>query len=302
VRVAKSRDLYDLALLVLNEMSSRPLSSHGEEILARLIGEIAWRVQWGQRRTIADRLSGVLCDEMTPDQIKKLTRKVFRNKWVERFSYAAASKKNACQNVRIEGLERLHEAVRLGKGVILWESPFGKRLLGKVALMERGFILCQVHDQGHGGSRSWLGQRVIRKIHRTAEARVFPEIIDIQDDSFAYLRSLINRLRQNAIICISALGGKGHKFVSLEFLGYSQRFATGTVSLARMTGASLIPIFCIKQDDGTNRLIIENPIYIKKNGDSDQAAVDGVAEYAGLLESYIRKHPDHWYRWDRAAQ
>ena len=114
MRVAKSRDLYDLTLLVLNEMAFRLLPSHGEEILAKLIGDIAWLVQRDRRRIIADRLSGFLCGEMTSDQIKRLTRKVFQNRWLERFSYAAVNKKIACQNVRIERLDRLHEALKRG--------------------------------------------------------------------------------------------------------------------------------------------------------------------------------------------
>jgi len=93
------------------------------------------------------------------------------------------------------------------------------------------------------------------------------------------------------------LGGEGHKFVPAQFLGARQQFATGVVSLARMTGASLIPVFCFKQDDGVDHLVLEKPINLESSGDGDEALEQIVTKYARLLESYIRKHPDQWYRW-----
>lgn len=296
---AKFRDFHDLALLVLNGIFSRFLSFHAEVILATLVGDIAWGLQRSRRRVIAERLSETLSPGLGLDRAQKLTRKIFQNMCVERFSYLAADKEDASQNITIVGLENLREAVRRGKGVILWESAFGKSYLGKATLVRRGFFLYPVHDQQHGGSRSWLGQRVIRKIYRKAENRLFPEIIDIRDDSLSYLRLLANRLRQNGIVCLSASGQHGHKFVSLEFLGSTKRFTTGTVSLAIMTGAALIPIFCIATDDA-ERLIIERPLDLAKTEDWDNAVLRAIKEYAGLLEFYIRKHPDQWYEWHQS--
>lgn len=301
MRLVKPRDLYDLILLVLNKFSARLLSAAGEQRLARLIAVIAWTVQWRNRRIITDHLSAVVSRELHPDQTRKLTRKIYEGRWAEQFSYSAAKRKTACQSMTITGLEHLNGALSRGKGAILWEIPFGKRLLGKVALMQKGFAFSQVHDQEHGGSRSWLGQRFVRKFYRQAEGELFPEIIDIQADSLAYLRRLAERLSRNGIVCIPALGEKGHKFVTVEFLGFRRRIATGAVNLARMTGAPLLPIFCVKQEDGTDRLIVEQPITTGGSEYWRDAAGQGIQEYARLLESYIRRYPDQWYQWHRTV-
>nr|MBC8427638.1 hypothetical protein [bacterium] len=277
MKISGFTDLSELTLLVLQKFSSRFPSGNGEERLARFIGDIAYTVPWGPHRMIANRLSMVFGSELTLYQIKRLTREVFRNRWANRevlwlqkFSSSAFKRKTACQRIRVEGLEHLSEAISRGKGMILWESSFGKRVLAKVVLLEKGFSLCQVHGPEHGGSPTWLGQRVIRSIYRKAAGKLFLELIDIQYDSFAYLRRLANRLKQNGIVCMPGLGGEGHKFVPVQFLGARQQFATGVVSLARMTGASLIPIFCFKQDDGMDHLVLEKPINLECYGDGDE--------------------------------
>ena len=160
--------------------------------------------------------------------------------------------------------------------------------------MEKGFSLCQIHGQPHGGSQTWLGQKVIRRIRRKAKARLCPEIIDIPNDSFAYLRDLVSRLKQNGIICIYAFGSLGHKFVHVEFLGTKQHFATGIFSVARMTGASIIPIFCFKDADDTDHLVLEKPMNLESGGDWDDVLTQVITRYAQILESYIGKYPDQW--------
>lgn len=168
-------------------------------------------------------------------------------------------------------------------------------MLGKVALLERGFHLCQLHGSQHGGSESLLGQKVVRGIYRKAETRLFVEVIDIDDDSLGYLRRVVKRLRQNCVVCVSALGEVGRKFISLELLNTRHYFATGVVSLARMSGAALVPLFCLREADGQYRLFLEKPIALGNEG--DEATAQAIAQYVRLLESYIRRYPEQWSRW-----
>lgn len=300
MKVISIKDLRDLARVVLNQFCSRILSAHAEEKLATLIGNIGFIVLRKQRRTITHGLSVAFGRDLTPDQIRKLARKVFEHVSVDNFCFSPVKRGLTAHRITIEGLEHLRGALSRGKGVILWESPFGRRMLAKLALMEKGFPLWQVHNQAHGGSSSWLGQRVFREMYRRAEKKFFPEIIDIPDDSLAYLRLLVSRLKQNGIVCIMVLGPEGHRFVGTDFLGSRQNFATGSVSLARITGASIVPIFCVTEAN-RERVILSNPIRFEENGNWNEAVMQGVSSYAALLESYIRRYPDHWHSWHKLA-
>ena len=296
-------DLMDVLLLLLTKFWPWLLSgSRGEKVL-RLIGDVSYALSTGQRRVIENRLRVVLGSELASHQTKRLTREVFRHRWINReiiwlkkFSRSQVNRGLIDEGVRVEGLKYLVEAVSQGKGAILWESSFGKRMLAKVVLMENGFSICQLHGPEHGGSPTWFGQSVIRKIHRKTEAKLFAEVIDIQYDSLAYLKFLVNRLKQNAVVCIPGLGEAGHKFVPIEFLGGGQHFATGVVNLARRTGASLIPMFCFSKDDGSNHLVLEEPLALN---DASECLQESVLRYSTLLQSYIRTHPEQWPRWHK---
>ena len=298
MKVVRMVDIYDLILLALNILLARFLPPRTEEILARVTGDITYLVRRRRRQLIADRLSIVLGNDIAPHKLEAITREVFRNRWMEGLSYLAVHNKNLTQSVNFLGLEHLQDALAKGKGVILWETPFGKRLLANAVLAKKGFPLCQLHASDHGASsHSWLGRKVVFKLRRKMEANLFSEIVDIQDDSLAYLRLVIHRLGQNGIVCVAGLGDRGHKFVPVRFMGAENEIATGVVSLARMTGASIIPMFCFRDDNGTDQLVLEKPISVEAGRDRDEAVAQSIKTYASLLESYIRRYPAQWHQW-----
>lgn len=98
-------------------------------------------------------------------------------------------------------------------------TRFGHRALAKLALVDQGFQLTQVHGSEHGGSESWVGQHVIRPRYRRAAGAIYAEIVDIQEGSLAYLRHVTLLLRRNRIVCLSSTGRFGQNFVPVELLG-----------------------------------------------------------------------------------
>ncbi|TGT21704.1 hypothetical protein EN815_34795, partial [Mesorhizobium sp. M4B.F.Ca.ET.172.01.1.1] len=64
--------------------------------------------------------------------------------------------------IRLEGLEGLREALRKGRGAIIWCDQFtAQTIMGKRALHEAGLDAHQVSAQYHGFSPSQFGFRVI---------------------------------------------------------------------------------------------------------------------------------------------
>ena len=110
-------------------------------------------------------------------------------------------------------------------------------------------------------------------------------------DSLVFTRILLDRLKQNAILCIPGDGRSGKKLLPMRFLGRTRLFSTGMVSLAKISGAAILPIFCIQEKNGKTNLIIEPPILIETVVGREQVLEKGVLQYVSLLESYIRKYP-----------
>jgi lauroyl/myristoyl acyltransferase len=210
------------------------------------------------------------------------------------------------QEARINGVEHLHRALEKGKGVILWESSgFGRRLLAKRILYENGFSIHQIHGANDLGgfltensSATWARQRLVRRFFYRQEERFVVEIINLpSSNSLEFTRILLNLLNRNAVLCISGDGKTGQKLIPIEFLAGVALFAPGMVSLAKLSGASILPIFCIQESTGAIILTIDSPIRIERDMGRERGLEDSLKEYAGRLEAYVRRYPDLYREW-----
>ena len=104
----------------------------------------------------------------------------------------------------------------------------------------------------------------------------------------------MNVLQHNRVLCLSGEGRIGQRAVQLPFLGEQRHFVTGAMSLAKHSGAPLLPFFCWRDADDQLTLVIESPIDLP-NGAG--AAETGTATYVQLLESYVRRYPSEYYGW-----
>jgi len=204
--------------------------------------------------------------------------------------------------VELRGFEHLQKAIEKGKGIILWESSFfGKRILAKRILHETGVSVCQVHGQDHLEgfhiSKSWIATNIIRPFFDGCESPFVKEILQLSAADLAFSRTLWARLKRNDIVCISADGALGHKFMPVQLLGCTAFFSTGMVSLAKLSGATILPLFCIRENGWRASVVIEAPIQIEANGDRDYCLEKSVRQYAGLLESYIKRYPAQYRHW-----
>jgi lauroyl/myristoyl acyltransferase len=236
--------------------------------------------------------------------IERIVKGSFHGFWYEAFSLSPRTKAFMPKDVKVQGLENLQKALEKGRGVILWESVFlGRRVLAKQMLQELGFPIHQVHARHHLGgfkhSGSWMCTHVIQRFLESCERPFVTDILHLDRvNSVAFTRDLLGRLKQNAIICITADGKVGQKFISIKFLGHKEWFSTGVANLAKFSGATILPLFCVQETRDRASLIIERPI---RTGTGKQICLeDTYVQYANLLESYIRRYPEQ-YRHSRSS-
>ena len=70
------------------------------------------------------------------------------------------------------------------------------------------------------------------------------------------------------------------------------------VSLARLTGAAILPLFCIDENGGRVQLIIEPAIHFQTETDREHYLEQTVRRYADLLEKYKKTYPEQYRRRD----
>ncbi|MCW5981472.1 MAG: hypothetical protein KIT09_25530 [Bryobacteraceae bacterium] len=293
-------DLGDLVLLALSSRFAPVWRRSGW--LRERLGDLDALLRVGRRRTV-ERSMALAFPEKSRAEIEQMARELFRRRWCDReiFWLRLMSRPRLADVVdreagSLKGLEHLRGALSRGRGAIVWESPLGFRLLGTRALAREGFPIVQVHGPDHGGAQSRLGQAVFRRIHRAAESRIVPEVVIIQEDSTAYVELLMNRLRNNSVVCMAGFGTTGTQFIPLDFLGMRQYFATGIISLARVTGAALIPAFCFRAG-GAQHLVLEEPADLASGVDRQELYRHTLERHSRMLAGYIRQYPEQWSRW-----
>jgi KDO2-lipid IV(A) lauroyltransferase len=307
MKLITAKDLYLLSVVALIKAVSWLPSPGLRGFFVSGITSTAYRVSKKKRRLSEKNLSEAFEGELDRKQIPSIVRQSFYEFWSDIFSLSLSSAERAdLKRLEFRGAEHLHRALKEGRGIILWESShLGKRILAKQILNENGFSIHQVHIQTHlggfhqgGEPVSWVGQNIIKPVFEECERRVVADIIYLpESDSLTFTRTLLNRLKRNAILCISGDGKVGQRLIPLKFLGRTDLFSTGMVSLAKISGAPILPMFCIRDRDGRTSLIIEQPIHMETGAQRERGLEIGVAQYVSLLESYIRRHPEQYRNW-----
>jgi lauroyl/myristoyl acyltransferase len=305
-------DFYSLFVITLIRIVSGFSSPLPKNLIVKTIALAAYHFSKKKRQNIERNLSEAFDGKLSKHQRREITQGAFYEFWRETGSlWPTRQERAALKNVNIQGLEHLQRALKNGRGTILWESnAFGRRALSKQILHENGFLIHQVYGDAHlkgflnvGRRNSWVRENIIKTEMERCEKPFLAEIIYLpRSDSLVFTRILLDRLKQNSILCIPADGRSGKKLLSVRFLGHTELFPTGMVSLARISGASILPMFCVQEERGKTSLIIEPPILIETEVGREQALEKGVVQYVSLLESYIRKYPKQYKNWTFQAK
>lgn len=303
-------DLYFLLIITIVRVTSWFPYRSVRIAVARVLAELSYRLSLSKRAAMKRAVTAALGNRLEDRELTRILKGSFFDLWLE----VLGSKPNridakATTDARIIGWEHLEHALAAGKGVILWENAsFGRRFWAKQILDHKGVRVHQLHGPIHiGGLAShgttWVRQHVIRPFFDDAERSYIAELILLPSTgNLSYGRTLLQRLQENAVICVAGDGLRGAKIVSVPFLGGRYRFSTGMVSLARISGAAILPMLCLETEDGTACLILEETIRVGEDDDKEGQLERVLSHYAGLMERYIHREPASYRSWHMAAR
>ena len=270
------------------------------EGLRRGIGDLNYLLRPGPRGILTARLSAVLGGNPKDDGPRRMARRVFQNSWAEREVYwlrLLASEPVAVSRIWISSSwKELRICGRCWK-----ECPLGKPEPGEACAVGGRLPRHSIACLSHGGSSTHLGQLVIRKLHRAADPGLPVEVVDVDENSTAYIELLMERLRQHGLVCINAFGTLGRRFVEVDFLGRKQRFAKGFANLAISTGAAVIPALCYRDPSGRRRVRLERPWPMAEGERLGKVQEQVLQYYVATLEAHVRQYPDQWFGWHSSA-
>lgn len=246
-----------------------------KEILGRILGGENGDLAQIVRRSIDARLKGVI-DSMT---YPRITGENFRN------------------FISIEGLEHLERGLEKGKGVLLLHSHFGNPQILMPAIGYSGYALHQI--AGHP-VKDWpdLLQRDLTATEQwvahcqlDCEKALPAKFIYTSDSS---VRVAYKALKNNGVLAAALDGGRDENRVYATLLGEKAFFAAGPVRIALKTGATIVPLFVVRQRNEKHKVILEPPLQFDISGDMLRDVEYGVQAFANILERYVRLYPCHY--------
>lgn len=301
------KDLYFLLVIVLINVVNWFSSPKLRDIVISSIVFTAYELSTKKRRNMVGNVTIAFNGKIREHQKVEIVKGAIHTFWNSMFSWLESTiDKEESLNAELCGLEHLHDALRVGNGVILWESNgFGNRILSKRILHRKGFMVHQIHGANNlggflidNGSATWVRRQLINLFFENLERQFVTEIINLPiSNSLAFTRILLTRLSQNAILCIAGDGKTGQKLIPQKFLGRSNFFSTGIISLAKISGAAILPMFCFRERNGRIILVIEKSIKVQKDENRRQSFESHVADYKNLLGAYIKRYPEQYINW-----
>jgi lauroyl/myristoyl acyltransferase len=206
--------------------------------------------------------------------------------------------------VLLEGEDHLQRALACKNGVVLWVAPFvfnsGPT---KIALHQRGHRVAHLSSPRHGFSRTRLATAFLNRIRCIPEDRYLSQrIVFDQSAPATAMRRMIRALEAGEIVSIVATSTEGSDLIKGPILGGWLLVGVGAPRLAAFTGATLLPVFTVRDREIGYRVIVDAPIKIASERPSDERSAAAVTEYLERSEPWVRKFPEQWRAWSKWRQ
>lgn len=185
-----------------------------------------------------------------------------------------------------QGWEALQFAHARGTGVLLVTIHLGNWELGSDAIKSKGMDLVVLSNPEPDPR--------LTEMREAARRRMGIETIIVGDDPFAFVE-VIKRLREGAAVALLLDRPAPATATTVDLLGRPFQASIGPAELARASGATILPVVIVEDDDRYSAKVLQQIDY-------DRATLRDPAERAALTQQLLRafepvlqQYPDQWY-------
>ena len=264
--------------------------------VADFLGKMAFRVvpRYG-KMTVAN-LDAVFNDDHESNI--RIANRVFANlakngaEWIK---FSSLDPKKIDKLVtEFHGSEYLDDVLSGGKGAVVLGFHFGNWELLGLYLRYKGYdgalvarrIYFHKYDKFIARLRQRFGARIIYR-----------------DES---PKKMLKELKQGRVLGVvpdqdvDSVDG-----VFVNFFGKPAYTPVAPVKLAMAAGTKLVPVFVVRKQDNTHKLIVEKPIDLPPENNTEEDIKRYTQLWSSLLEKYVREYPEQWVwlhsRWKTKA-
>ena len=255
--------------------------------LGEAAGRLAYRIDGRHRAITLENLTRAFPGTSSPPEVEALARAVFENLGRTAVDVARSDRLlrgSSPEAVRIDGLPRLQEARRRGKGVLMIGAHFGPwELLSLIAAIR--------YEPVHVVARPLDNPRLDDMLTALRE-RGGNRVILKRDAILAILQAL-RRGETVGIMIDQHISEKDG--VVVPFFGRPASTVFAPALIAMRSGAAVLPVGIIREGRGRYRVRVAPEVPVRRSGDLRADLVENTARFTAAIEALIRAHPDHWF-------
>jgi KDO2-lipid IV(A) lauroyltransferase len=256
-------------------------------------GRLVYHAVSKNRKRAFGNLERVFGNEKSPDAIREIVKSAFENfvrSGFELVPYTCLPPEGRRKYVRIVGKEKLDQALARGRGVISLSAHLGNFLIMMGRLAVDGYHVDLVVKKSKTESIE-EGLLKLRNELGYHSIYVTPKLQSVK----ASLKSLKNN---HVLVLHGDQRMRGGTGIDVTFFGMPATAAPGPISLALSTGAPIVPMFMVRNEDGlTHTLFIDDPLEITPTGSKEEDIEIHVQKYTDVIQSYVERYPTQW-TWD----
>jgi Kdo2-lipid IVA lauroyltransferase/acyltransferase len=252
--------------------------------IGRFLGFIAYLFLPKYTRITKENLKAAFKDEKSQQQINRIALDVFKNLGMNAAEVLSMPKisKQIDKKVCAVGFEKIDRALSKGKGAIILSAHFGNWELLPAYFVAKGYpsnvvarhVYFEKYDEWVALLRKSTGVNII-----------------FRDES---PRKIVEVLKSNELLGImpdqdiDSIEG-----IFVNFFGRPAYTPIAPVALSMKMDCPILPCFIIREN-AKHKIVIEDPVKLQITDNKDEDLVKNTQTWSNIIESYIRRYPEHW--------
>jgi KDO2-lipid IV(A) lauroyltransferase len=249
------------------------------------LGWITYRMIGIRRRVTVENIAASF-PEFDREKVERIALESYKNfgrSMMETSRFPRMSENELWKMVTVEGDEHPRQALREGRGAIIFTGHFGNWELLGATIAHGGFPVYGT-DTRHSND---MTHQMIIDLRRSQGVQVLEP-----DEPFS---GMVRMLSENQFIAYLADQDGGRDGIFVDFLGRPASTRRGLALLALRSGSPIAPVFIIREGESRHRVIYHELVRPDPRLKGGEAAADLTQRCTRLLEDVIHRHPESYF-------
>jgi len=262
--------------------------------LGKILGSAVYLLDVPHRRIVRRNLQ-FAHHHWNREKVKNISRRVFQNlgiSFLEFLQMATLSREQLLGRLRVVGLENLQTALECNKGLIIVSAHLGSWETGLL------FFCCYIQQPFLGVAKKIRFAPLNRWVHRLRNR--FGIKIVYKKGALPEMRRM---LRRGGVIGLLVDQSRRSEGVDVNFFGRRVTATPAAAFLAIRCQSPVLPIFCVRDNNGRLTVVVKPPLEMKRSGDLRSDIQTNTQIITDVVEKAVRKYPDQWFwvhkRWKK---